>query len=246
MLRNWEKELEGRVAFIRKTVEDAGALGIVYGNSGGKDSALVGILCKRACENTLGVLMPCESARNFSIDMDDGLKVAEQFGIESVTADLSSVKAEILCALTGVQEISAEAQVNLAPRLRMTALYAVAQSRGCLVAGTGNRSEAYVGYFTKWGDGAHDFNPISDLTVTEIFEFLRFLGAPGFLIEKAPSAGLYDGQTDETEMGFTYRELDRYLLCGEASPETLKKIEAMHRKSRHKREPVVSYRGTAG
>ena len=103
-----------------------------------------------------------------------------------------------------------------------------------------------MGYFTKWGDGAHDFNPISDLTVTEIFEFLRFLGAPGFLIEKAPSAGLYDGQTDETEMGFTYRELDRYLLCGEASPETLKKIEAMHRKSRHKREPVVSYRGTAG
>ena len=140
MLRNWEKELEGRVAFIRKTVEDAGALGIVYGNSGGKDSALVGILCKRACENTLGVLMPCESARNFSIDMDDGW-VAEQFGIESVTADLSSVKAEILCALTGVQEISAEAQVNLAPRLRMTALYAVAQSRGCLVAGTSSQAE---------------------------------------------------------------------------------------------------------
>ena len=240
MLRNWEKELEARVAFIRNTVEKAGANGIVFGNSGGKDSALVGILCKMACKNTLGVLMPCGSARNYSIDKQDGLKIAGQFGIDSITIDLSPVKSELLYALS-MQEISSAAQSNIAPRLRMATLYAVAQSRGCLVAGTGNRSEAYVGYFTKWGDGAYDFNPISDLTVTEIFEFLRFLGAPSFIIEKAPSAGLYDGQTDETEMGFTYRELDRYLLGGESSPEALKKIEAMHERSHHKREPGVSY-----
>ena len=123
----------------------------------------------------------------------------------------------------------------------MLTLYAVAASENRLVAGTGNRSEAYVGYFTKWGDGAHDFNPISDLTVTEIYEFLRWLNAPVCIIEKAPSAGLFDGQTDEQEMGITYSELDAYLF-GEAVSDAAKQIiQRMHDKSEHKREGAKHY-----
>ena len=210
---------------------------IVYGNSGGKDSALVGILCRKACDHVLGVMMPCQSSRNFGEDMEDGRKVAEQFDIPTITVDLTEGK-EFFCSQVGGKvALSDAAKANIAPRMRMITLYAIAQSKNYLVAGTGNRSEAYVGYFTKWGDGGHDFNPIADLTVKEVYEFLRFLNAPENIITKAPSAGLFEGQTDEKEMGITYEQIDRYLLEGEGEPEAISKIEAMHQKSQHKRQP---------
>ena len=106
--------------------------------------------------------------------------------------------------------------------------------------GTGNRSEAYVGYFTKWGDGAYDFNPIADLTVTEIYEFLRYLEAPACIINKAPSAALFDGQTDEAEMGITYKELDRYIEGEPLDEDKCRVIERLHRKSEHKRRDVIT------
>ena len=124
----------------------------------------------------------------------------------------------------------------------MTTLYAIGQAEGRLVAGTGNRSEAYMGYYTKWGDGAHDFNPISDLTATEIFAFLEYLKAPRSIIDKAPSAGLFDGQTDEDEMGVTYRAIDTFLMTGEASDQDLAVIERYHSRSEHKRRPIATYR----
>ena len=200
MSRDYARETEKRVAFLKKALENSGAKGFVYGNSGGKDSALVGILCRMASENTLGVVMPCSSARNYGEDRDDGLDVARQFDIATIEVDLTAVKEAELKAISAVQEIADMAAGNIAPRLRMTTLYTIAQSRGCLVAGTGNRSEAYVGYFTKWGDGAYDINPIADLTVGEIYEFLRYLNAPANIISKAPSAGLFEGQTDEQEI----------------------------------------------
>ena len=210
-MRDYKKEFEGRVAFIRKVLEESGATGIVFGNSGGKDSALVGILCKAACENTVGVILPCSSKRNYSEDADDAKAVADQYGIETRTADLSGVRDAAVHSLEPVTKLNQAALVNIAPRLRMMALYAIAASENRLVAGTGNRSEAYVGYFTKWGDGAHDFNPISDLTVTEVYEFLRYLNAPECVIAKVPSAALFDGQTDESEIRVTYSELDAYI-----------------------------------
>ena len=234
-MRDYQKELEKRVAFIRKALQDAHAEGIVYGNSGGKDSALVGILCKKACDNVLGIMLPCQSKRNFEEDMEDGKAVAKQFGIETTAVDLTAVKEEMTKALSGLTELSPMASANIAPRLRMTALYAVAQTRNSLVAGTGNASERYMGYFTKWGDGACDFNPIADLTVTEIFEFLRFLNAPASIIEKAPSAGLFEGQTDEKEMGVTYREIDLFMEQGTGSQTSVEKIKAAHAASEHKR-----------
>ena len=129
----------------------------------------------------------------------------------------------------------------MAPRLRMITLYAIAASENRLVAGTGNRSEAYVGYFTKWGDGAHDFNPIADLTVTEIYEFLRYLKAPEYIINKVPSAALFDGQTDEGEMGITYNELDQYIAGENLDEDKCRVIELLHRKSEHKRKEIVKY-----
>ena len=240
-MRNYKIEFENRVAFIKSVLSESGAKGIVYGNSGGKDSALVGILCKAACDNTVGIILPCTSKRNYDEDTADAKEVAEKYNIETRTVDLTPVKEAELKALDGVTTLNAAALSNIAPRLRMLTLYAVAAAENRLVAGTGNKSEAYVGYFTKWGDGAHDFNPIADLTVTEIYEFLHYLDAPKCVIEKAPSAALFDGQTDETEMGVTYGELDAY-LSGKAIEEEKKKIiERMHKASEHKRTGISVY-----
>ena len=240
-MRDYKKEFEGRVAFIRKMLEESGATGIVFGNSGGKDSALVGILCKAACENTVGVILPCSSKRNFSEDADDAKTVANHYGIETRTVALSGVRDAAIHSLESVTKLSQAALVNIAPRLRMMTLYAIAASENRLVAGTGNRSEAYVGYFTKWGDGAYDFNPISDLTVTEVYEFLRYLNAPKCILEKAPSAALFDGQTDETEMGVSYTELDAYIRGQPLSREKQQRIDYLHTRSAHKRAGIARY-----
>jgi len=234
-MRDYKEEFTQRVSFIQKILHESGAEGIVYGNSGGKDSTLVGILCKAACSNTVGLIMPCSSKQNYHEDMEDAQLAAAQYGIETCQIDLARVKDAALYQLKKITTVSDNAAVNIAPRLRMMTLYAFAASENRLVAGTGNRSEEYVGYFTKWGDGAYDFNPIADLTATEVYEFLQFLNAPVQIIEKAPSAALFDGQTDEKEMGFSYYELDRYLSGGLISAETTKQIEEMHIKSNHKR-----------
>ena len=233
-MRDYKSEFENRVAFIRRKIGEAHADGIIYGNSGGKDCTLVGILCKAACDNTVGLIMPCASSRNFGIDRDDALTVAARYGIETRTIDLTAVRAAETERLAGVTKLTDDALANIAPRLRMTTLYAVGASENRLVAGTGNRSEAYMGYFTKWGDGAYDFNVISDLTVTEIYEFLRYLDAPRCILDKAPSAGLFEGQTDEQEMGVTYRAIDAELLGGEVTDEERAVIERFHARAGHK------------
>ena len=240
-MRNYQDEFEKRVAYIRAKVREAHADGIVFGNSGGKDSALVGILCKAACSNTLGVIMPCASRRNYGQDRDDGNALASQYGIETRIVDLTAVREAELKALEGVASLSDMAVANIAPRLRMTTLYTIGQSENRLVAGTGNRSEIYMGYFTKWGDGASDFNPIADLCATEVFEFLRFLNAPVSIVEKAPSAGLYEGQTDEKEMGVTYRAIDAFLLQAEVNAADKAVIDRYHDRSEHKRRPISTF-----
>ena len=242
-MRNYEIETKQRVEFIRKTVESAGADGIVYGNSGGKDSALVGILCKMACENTVGLIMPCGSKRNYEIDRSDAEKVAEKYDISTRYIDLSNARNEMIQVIGENHGLIDIAIFNIAPRLRMTALYAVASSEKRLVAGTGNLSEGYMGYFTKWGDGAFDFNPIADLTVTEIYDFLRFLNAPEFILSKAPSAGLFDGQTDEEDMGISYKSIDRLLLNGMADMQNRAIINRFHESSEHKRKMPLVYGG---
>ena len=241
-MRDYAKEFADRVSYIRELVEKSGVSGIVYGNSGSKDCSLVGILCKFACENTVGIMMPCASKRNFEQDMKDAKEVSEHFGIQSRVIDLTDVRQCEMDRLSAITTLTPAAVNNIAPRLRMTTLYAVAASENRLVAGTGNRSEAYMGYFTKWGDGACDFNPISDLTATEVIEFLKWLTAPACVINKAPSAGLFDGQTDEDEMGVTYNAIDTYILTGEASERDKKVIDRFHRVSEHKRSGISVFK----
>jgi len=232
--RDWESEITKRVAKIKEALADARADGIVFGSSGGKDSALVGILCKMATDNVLGVIMPCGSASNFGQDMEDAGLLGETYNIDHIVIDLTEVKHLLAQGIMAHVPVTQPASININPRLRMTTLYTIAQSRNYLVAGTGNRSEIHMGYFTKWGDGAFDFNPIQDLTKTEIFAFLEYLGAPAVFYTKPPSAGLFEGQTDEDDMGLTYDELDTYLLTGEKG-KNHHKIEKAHRATAHKR-----------
>ena len=118
------QDVEARVAFLKKALAQAGAKGFVYGNSGGKDCTLVGILCKLACENTFGVCMPCSSSQNYGRDLRDGMLVAKAFGIETVTVDLSQTKDALMAAVTAAHPVAENAAVNVAPRLRMATLYA--------------------------------------------------------------------------------------------------------------------------
>ncbi len=251
MLRNWNQELENRVAWIcsiiGKTNTKSG-MGIVYGNSGGKDCTLASILCRKATDNVLGVIMPCQSSRNFGSDRDDALLVAEKYDIPTIQVDLSDVKEVFSQALEPIfsemnlaPDMVQKGKMNMNPRLRMTTLYTIAQARGALVCGTGNRSERAMGYFTKWGDGACDFNPIADLTATEIFEFLRFLDAPSSIVEKAPSAGLFEGQTDEDEMGIRYAEIDEFLLNGTGEAEKISRVQRAMEMTAHKRQLPPMY-----
>lgn len=240
-MRDYKDEFARRTDYIRSVLERSGADGIVYGNSGGKDSSLVGILCKAACDNTLGVIMPCSSNRNYTMDATDAMAVARRYCIETRIVDLSPVRQAELEVLTGKCELSDRVRINIAPRIRMLTLYAFAAAENRIVAGTGNRSEAYMGYFTKWGDGAHDFNPIADLTVTEIYGFLDWLNAPEFLQKKAPSAGLFESQTDEEEMGVTYAAIDKFLLTGHAEEPDREIIRQAHLRSLHKLLPISTF-----
>ncbi|MCL2663484.1 MAG: NAD(+) synthase [Oscillospiraceae bacterium] len=240
-MRDYKIETEKRVEFIRRQLEDAGAAGLVFGNSGGKDSALVGILCKMACDDTVGLIMPCTSNCNYGEDMADALMISKLYRIEKRMVDLTKTAGALAKSLKDAVAVTASAEANIAPRLRMSALYAVAASENRLVAGTGNKSERYMGYFTKWGDGAFDFNPIADLTVTEVYKFLIHLDVPKRIINKAPSAGLYDGQTDEGEMGVSYKAIDEYLKSGVCAPEDMAIIANYHRVSEHKRNPPKVY-----
>ena len=236
---DFEKDLPQRIEFIRGLLADSGCTGIVFGNSGGKDSALVGILCKKACDNTLGVIMPCHSKINYGQDRADGNALATTFGIETMEVDLTATRSSLIDAIGC--ELNKDALANIAPRLRMTTLYAIAAVRRSLVAGTGNACERYMGYFTKWGDGACDFNPIADLSVREVYAYLEYLGAPLSIIQKAPSAGLYEGQTDETEMGVTYAEVEQVMRGEAVSERSQAIIDRYHRVSEHKRRPIPIY-----
>ncbi len=234
-MRDCKTEIEARVAFIQNALKEAHADGIVFGNSGGKDSALVGILCKLACPNTVGVILPCSSKQNYGSDREDALALAEKFDIKTRTVDLTNTREALLSALSGITEPNRAALINIAPRLRMTALYTIGAAENRLVAGTGNKCEIFMGYFTKWGDGGSDFNPVADLSVSEIYELLRYLDAPLRIIEKAPSAGLFEGQTDEADMGVSYAEVSDYMDGLPVSAEAAAIIERYHARSEHKR-----------
>jgi len=230
---NVDKVISEVVEWIKSIVEDAGAKGVVFGLSGGIDSAVVAALCKKAYpDNSLGIIMPCYSN---PIDKEHALMVAEAIGLETKTVVLDQTFDTMKSAL-GVQESDPRLAVaNIKARLRMVTVYYNAGLNNYLVAGTGNRSELAIGYFTKYGDGGVDFMPLASFVKYQVVELAYKLNIPEIVITKPPTAGLWENQNDEKEMGMSYKELDNYLLTGNAEEHIKNKIEAMNRRSAHKR-----------
>lgn len=201
------------VNWIRKYVEAAGAKGCVFGLSGGIDSAVVGVLCKKAFpKNVLGLHMPCYSSED---DLKHAQELADKFDIPTKLIDLKEVNNQLFVQLEGKAYDGKEmdlAIANLRPRLRMITLYYHANNLNYLVVGTGNKSEATMGYFTKYGDGGVDIMPLAGLLKTQVRELASRLGIPQVIIDREPSAGLWHGQTDEQEMGITYEMLDKIII----------------------------------
>jgi len=231
-------EWADRIAtWLRGYAADAGARGYVVGLSGGIDSATTAALCQRAVgDNVLGVLMSCHS---LSEDAQMARLVAATFGLETVTVELDCTFDTLKAALP--PDLSDMATANIKPRLRMASLYALAQTYGYLVAGTGNKSELMIGYFTKYGDGGVDVEPLADLYKGQVRQLARELGVPQPVIDRPPSAGLWAGQTDEGEMGITYEDLDAALAAIESGQTTgmavalLDRVRRMMAASEHKR-----------
>ncbi len=240
------KELsENLVSWIREKILDAGCKGAVVGMSGGIDSSVVAILCKQAFpQNTLGILNPCHSIPE---DEEHAMIVADKFNIESRKIVLDSIF-DTMSGFLQNDKIDAAtmrlAEANLKARLRMVTWYYLANQLNYMVIGSSNRSEITVGYFTKYGDGGVDIMPLGNLVKSQVRELAGFLGIPQVIIDKAPSAGLWPGQTDEADMGFSYAELDRYLLTSQASDEVKNKIESMKARNHHKRSlpPIPDFK----
>ena len=233
--------IEKTVKWLSDTVKEAGAGGLVVGVSGGVDSAVVAFLIKKAMpDNSLGVIMPCGSSGD---DIEDAWKVIEACGIKAFEIDLTDIHQSLaekaFEKVAGVKEGGNSsinmASANLKARVRMSALYAIANALNYLVVGTDNAAETYIGYFTKYGDGGVDLLPIKHLKKRDVGEWAKALGVPESVINKVPTAGLWEGQTDEGEMGTTYDMVDAFLE-GKVIPEKDRKIiERLHRVSDHKR-----------
>lgn len=283
--------VEAITSWLNVRFSESGASMFVLGLSGGIDSAVVCGLCARAVgsQRVVGVIMPSASNPD---DAVSAARVADAFGVKSLTVDLTPVSDALLSALpegnaiaaiavadeggnAAVAPVSGEevlivrddaavspvpveradqatrqklATANVRPRLRMTSLYYVANLVNGIVAGTGNKSEAMIGYYTKYGDGGVDLLPIIDLYKHEVRAVARDLGVPQSVIDRPPSAGLWQGQTDEDEIGLTYDQLDETLAAIESGDTsgieaaTLRRITAMHEASEHKRQPIPAFR----
>jgi NAD+ synthase len=241
-----EKKVELLVNWLRERVNEAGVKGLLVGISGGIDSAVVTHLIKRAFpDNSLGVIMPCKSNPN---DQQDALKVVESSGIDHVVVDLtephnilfSTVEKKLKEKGSWNEEAARLGDANLRARLRMSTLYTVGNNYGYLVTGTDNAAEWFTGYFTKFGDGGVDLVPLVHITKGEVREMAIYLGVPEDVITKHPSAGLWEGQTDENEMGTTYDRIDAYLKGHEVPDKDKEIIEKLHERSHHKRQMALA------
>lgn len=245
MIKDIENEVTKITNWIKEYVETIKADGVVVGNSGGKDSATVIALAHAALgkERVLTVAMPCGSIQS---DLEDARLVAEKFELPLIEVNLNKTYEEFENALKGKvapkeEWREKEAKINTKPRLRMTTLYYLAQNLNYLVIGTGNKCESIVGYTTKWGDNASDFNPIGDFTVEEVLQIGKYLGVPDKIINKAPSDGL-GKLTDEEKLGVTYNQITEYIETGKTDAKAMKIIQNKEKSSEHKRNPIPVYK----
>ena len=224
--------------FVKDYLENSHMKKYVLGLSGGVDSTLVAAIVRKSLgkDKLLCVNIPIESHPS---DNKDAYQVAKELDLEIVTFDGTEM---FLAALKEYQKLGIEldrgTRSNLKCRIRMSILYAFAQKENGLVIGTDNADEKYTGYFTKYGDGGVDLLPIAYLLKGEVHKACQLYGVSDYLALRTPSAGLFEGQTDEKEMGVTYEDLDNYLLGKEVAEDVKKRIEHLHKISAHKRDPI--------
>ena len=239
MLKDPKKTKDEIVQWIRNYFRDNGpGRSAVIGISGGKDSTVAAALCVEALgkDSVVGVLMP----NGIQSDIQDSYKVVESLDINYHVVNIGDTVFTLTDQLEGIIHVSEQTRVNMPARIRMTTLYAIAQSlpNGGRVVNTCNRSEDFVGYSTKFGDSVGDFSPLANLMVHEVIQIGHKLTIPAELVDKTPSDGLC-GKTDEDNLGFTYAQLDDYIThgtCGIMSIDN--KIEVMHRQNLHKLQPM--------
>ena len=238
---NAEKVTKDIVQWIRDWFDENGkGCNAVIGISGGKDSSVVAALCVAALgkERVIGVLMP----NGVQPDIDCSKQLVEHLGIPYFVCNIQKSVDGVLESLqeNGL-EISRQTTVNLPPRIRMSTLYALSQSKNGRVANTCNLSEDWVGYSTRYGDAAGDFAPLGQLTVCEVKAVGNYLNLPINLVEKVPSDGL-SGKTDEDNLGFTYAALDRYIREGVCEDEQVKaRIDHLHKVNEFKMKPIPAF-----
>ena len=216
--------------WIKEEVEKANCNGVVVGLSGGVDSSVVAALAKKAFpNNSLGVYLPIG---DMGQDLEDAKVLAKSIKIKTETIDLTKTFEEISKVTSATSKL---ATANMKPRLRMTALYSVAQENKYLVLGTDNAAEWILGYFTKYGDGGVDLLPIIHLTKGEVKEMAKEMKLPAIVYTKKPTAALWEGQYDEDELGFSYDDVDKYLKGQKVDEEILVKIKHQIKITEHKR-----------
>lgn len=250
---NVEKLTNEVVAWIQDWFNNksGNAKGVIIGISGGKDSTIVAALCAKALrkDKVCGVLMPNGDQR----DIDDAIEICKFLGIRYRIVNIASIVEALNNSIRFSPAyykneemdkffpLSVHTQTNIPPRVRMTILYAIGQELGYRVVGTGNFSERFIGYFTKWGDGACDFNPVGWLNTEEMIAIGNYLNLPGHLVNKEPADGLC-GKTDEENLGYSYEDINTfsiYKTCGDE--EIDKKIEKAHLYSQHKLIPIPMF-----
>jgi len=247
-----QQEIRRRVDFLKAQVRDSRTTGLLIAISGGIDSAVAAGLCKRATDElteetgkaymTLGVFQPYGQQE----DIADSYAVAEAFQLQhkietNIEEAVDEIALEVEHGFKSIgmsRHISRGGKGNVKARTRMVMQYALAFDLNLLVVGTDHASEAITGFFTKWGDGAVDVTPLSTLNKRQVRQLASALGVPQSVLDKAPTAGLWEGQTDEAELGITYEANSDYLEGKAIDPAMAEKLEQKYRITEHKRAPI--------
>ena len=229
--------------WIKEHIENANANGVVLGMSSGIDCSVVAALCKNAGINTHLVLLPYGTDMNNSKSYSDAMELINKFEFDYHMFDIKPAVDNIQISDDFIKNSNENnvklAKANIRPRMRMIYLYQYAQIKNLLVIGTSNLSERTVGYSTKWGDGASDFNPLGMITKREVYILAKYLGIPECIINKKPSADLWEGQTDEEELGIKYEQIDEFILKGTSGNEQIDNlIKIKNERAMHKLNPI--------
>ena len=231
--------------WIKKNIENAKTNGVVLGMSSGVDCSVVARLCQNAGINTHLILMPYGNDMTNSKSYSDAMELINKFDFEYHIFNIKPAVDNLqIPESSGILENASKTNIelsraNIRPRVRMTYLYQYAQVNNLLVIGTSNLSERTVGYSTKWGDGASDLNPLGMITKREVYILAKYLQVPECIINKKPSAGLWEGQTDEEELGIKYEQIDEFILNGTSGDEeTDNLIKIKNERAMHKLNPI--------